>query len=367
MKRMLLFVLVVTVSVIGFSCGKKKSKGEGLGLNVAPVEPPVSQAMPSGLKPAATALSLLGMCADRPDAACSKSDMIAILVDRVFAGRVGCMNGVAADIQGRVRCELASIDVTVSDYDRHAKEVSGSKRKCLDEPLKDYPMTIPTIGVFNQQLNCASKLESPAGFVGDQYLAFGTSGDTFYMRQTQTGPSGYTILIKVDKPTSETEAVMVSTAPITATGSSDGSAQMGTADQVGKKAITIQHFIARPGTKVFQYVIGSNHNHGNGVGCGVSVRSDANHVFGKGIFASPAIESLETNCAPVASETSATRYMETCLSADLAAADSAACSAINTFDLSPIRPADIPQAFYDTVRDISFYGQVSDINDFVDQ
>lgn len=355
-KRHGLLFTLVSSSLMALACGKKtKSAGDGLG--VPAIEPPVAAAIPAGLKGSSAGLNLTYSCSERPDEACSDTEKIAILTDRVFLGKQGCNGSAPSDVQGRIRCALNSIDIQIAAMDSAATSEKGSKRACLSQAVKDFSMTIPGVGVFTQKYSCFHKQTTPAGFVGDQYMAFGTDAGIFYLREMQT--SGNIRLVKVNTATGETEVVIVDSKNIlggTTGDSADGRSTGGAAEHDGQKAIFVQHILANSKAKTFQYSAAGNHSIGMGVSCGVQVRSNESNIWTNGIFAEPLIATLGTNCA----ETH--RLLQTCLTTSLVEAEDAVCAAasINSFGIDAIRPADIPQTLIATITDLSFTTQLTD-------
>lgn len=355
-------VLLVISLVCGIAaCGKKSEKSAGQSLGIPATEPPVAETIPAGLKTSGAGLIATGECGPNESDDCTDDMKIATLKNRVFLSKAECTGGAGADVAGLVRCSLNAIDIRMADLDAQSQEEGGA-RTCTHEAVKDFSPTVPGVGVFTQKYSCYKKITNNSG-QAEIYLAFGVDGDTVYLRESET--NGQATLVKMEKSTRAVEVVQIRTKVIKSSASDSDSATTveGSAENDGKNATSVLHMTASPADKVFQLAVGSNHAFGLGVGCGVQIRSTADLIYAKGIFGEPN-KTLQVNCATAGSETSARRYLEACLTADLSVDPLTACAAIRSFDLAAVEPSVVDQTVANVASDTAFSSLTSfDVKD----
>lgn len=356
---MVRFVLAFVLGAfLHISCKKEVKKGSSLG--APPLEPPVTKAMPSGLG-GGTSLALAGdasACTLFYNGSCARENMIAIVKERIFEGREGCLGDSSDDIVGRVRCYLDVADSRMAELENRSQEVG---RKCVKETLKDFSITMPVKGSVTHKYNCSEAMTDEATGDTSLYVGFGLDGDDFYLREIYT--RGRMTYATTNKATEETEAWVVDSRTISSSATSDGSETVpGETTNDGKKAITVTQIIAQPASNLFEIAVAANHRMGSGVGCGIQLKSDQTYIYVRGIIGEgDEALGIATNCEAI--ETSATRYLEACLDASsLEEIDLSNCSSINTFSVSALRPAEIPEDLFDRMTDISFVSEVTGFN-----
>ena len=346
--KQLSYILGLCLFVL--NCTEEVKNGASLG--VPEIEPPVTRSMPSGLG-GSTSLAFSGNANDCTlfyTGECARDDMVAILNERIFSGREGCLDSSPSDVVGRVRCYLDVADSRMASLEARSQDVA---RLCVKKPVESFDLTMPVKGAVTQRYNCQEPMTDEATGTTSLYVAFGVENENFYMREVYT--RGRMTMATANSSTEEVDVWTVDTRTVDSSASSDSSETVpGTAANNGKKAVSVTQIIAKPNSNVFEIATATNHRMGNGVGCGVQIRANANYIYGVGIWGEPTEElGYQTDCE--ASETSATRYMEVCLNAaTLDETDLSNCSDINTFTVSRLRPSTIPEDLYTRMIDTSF-------------
>lgn len=306
-------VIIMIATMVGCSSGEP--------LGAPEVQPPVKDTTAPGL--------LAGISAQLTDGAQQKDTPPTPI--EVFQGRF--LGPGPTDYLDR----LAKIDERMAELNTRSEE---SARTCTGNAATDWVHagTLPTGETFGLKIQCLEELTADTS-----YLAFGIDGDYFYLSEQQKANGNAPtigVYAKTKMDSSATEFWFIGGSGVS-TDNGDNYVYMHlTAD---KTAGTNEIAVAGVGS-------------GFGVGCGVQIRSDANYVYGKGIWASfgdpVATESVTDGTEEVASDASQNptedcsgsqnAEIEFCIQAsDLAEADLSACADLSAFTLEKLTYANV--------------------------
>lgn len=341
-----------------FAVGCEDKKGKDLG--VVAIEPPVAEATPGALKITVAALGLTEVTestrCDANDTTCFRERALARLVTRIFSGREGCNDGAPAELAGKIRCNLYSIDSRLAELNKRAKD---SPRKCVDEGAQDHVLEFPAGVTKTAKLQCAEEFDSSStGFVG----GFGFSGPAFHV--VEVVKTGRVSFAEVNKESGDIEYITGDNKKISSAITTDTEEETpGNAATNGKYALNMMHIKANKDANTFEIAIGANYAVGTGVGCGVRLKSDGGFIYAKGIFGEPKNFALETDCS-TADSSVAEDVLDICLDANTLdpASDQSSCDDLKSFDVADITPAKFDQTYKAKFSDYSFKDKVTGFN-----
>lgn len=348
--------MLFATAIMMISCGDDNS---GKSLNAPQIEPPVAEATPAALKTSTTALSLrdydeFARC-DEGDTDCFEDRALSRLVIRIFQGKEGCKGDAPDDMAGRIRCNLHKVDSRMAELDTRATE---SERKCQNEAAKEFTRSLPAGITRTAKFQCGEVLSTSDDEDGASSLAFGIDGSDFYLMENKE--KGWLTYAHANTSTNDYEVLIGSNKPIQGGlvgDASDGTATGGSEEHDGMFAISLIHLKANSEANSFEIAIGANHSIGNGVGCGVQLRSDGSYIYAKGIFDEPDSTTIDTACDNTED------YLETCLDATtLETVESSKCSSINSFSVASILPTGFEQSDVDVYGDASYLTELTGFN-----
>lgn len=345
--RVLASAFVCSMAFVLVACDKKEKKvPKGDDLGVTAVEPEVLAATPGALKIGVTTLSLTDgdaivestNCDEKPEAdqaSCFRERALVRLKARIFETRNTCRGQAAATIKGLHRCALEKIDDRMKELNTRNKD---GLRQCVTEDAKDHEFAYPADLSRTMKIQCAEELsKSPEG--DEQHLGFGVADNKVYL--VTTNQAGHSTYATYDKTTKDVEVIMAGFKIITDDESkrNDGKYTIGDSAHKDKKAVDLLQVKANKDSKTFELALGSSAVIGNGLGCGVRLKSDGDYIWVKGIFAEPQRDIYQTACDPQG-ERYENDVMELCLNGSTLAveSDNSKCDDLKTFSIANINP-----------------------------
>ncbi|MFK7872750.1 MAG: hypothetical protein AB8C84_06200 [Oligoflexales bacterium] len=264
----------------------------GKSIGAPAIYPPVEHSTPAGLL--STALTLTEEATAPPTA-------VEVIKGRLFSP--GPTN---------FSYRLQKIDERMASLNSRAED---SPRKCVDEVATEWtPPALPNGDVFPMYFQCQETLSETS------QLAFGFYDDHFYlMERGTTGSDDEWIIVYAKANTAGTEVEFWQIA-----------VSQETVEGVKIPSYAYTHVKANETTGALEFTNGGN-SAGNGVSCGIQMKSNANYMYASGIFGSP-------NNPPGEDCSGTQRASETiCVNAsDLTVADSTNCATLASYELKSL-------------------------------